>query len=232
MANDGTDQRLFMHYASHVPHTPMQVPQVKLDGLLNISSLSLTGQGYAAMVSVLDDVAGSIAGALKSAGMWDNTLFVFQSDNGGPIYDHNWRATGDCPSDGRPGMTGPVGRAPYSKTCLDFGGAANNYPFRGGKASNWEGGIRVPAFISGGAVPAARRGQRLAGVTHTADWYSTFTCLAGVDPTDHRAAASGLPAIDSLDCWKLLAGENLTSPRTEFLVNIDPCAATEVVYLV
>lgn len=46
------------------------------------------------------------------------------------------------------------------------------------------------------------------------DWYATFASLAGVDPTDHRAAAAGLPPIDSLDMWPMLSGANMTSPRT------------------
>ena len=49
--------------------------------------------------------------------------------------------------------------------------------------------------------------------------YSTFCALAGVDPTDHAAAAAGLPPIDSLDMWPLLSGANGTSPRTEVLVS-------------
>jgi len=30
------------------------------------------------------------------------------------------------------------------------------------------------------------------------DWYSTFCALAGVDPTDEKAKAAGLPPIDSI----------------------------------
>ena len=39
---------------------------------------------------------------------------------------------------------------------------------------------------------------------------------AGVqDVADARAAGAGLPPVDSLNVWPMLAGENATSPRTE-----------------
>ena len=52
-----------------------------------------------------------------------------------------------------------------------------------------------------------------------ADWYSTLGKLAGADPTDHQAAAVGLPPIDSYDVWPLVIGETKTSPRQELPVN-------------
>eukprot|EP00662_Eupelagonemidae_sp_cell21_P020489 gene20490-13827_t len=88
--------------------------------------------------------------------------------------------------------------------------------------SNWEGGIRGNSFVSGGFL--ARKapkmvGSKLEGYTHICDWYSTFASLAGVDPTDHKAAAAGLPAIDSLDLWPYLSGAAGESPRTEIFAD-------------
>ena len=42
-----------------------------------------------------------------------------------------------------------------------------------------------------------------------------------MDPTDERAAAAGLPPIDSLDQWPFLSGANKTSPRTEVWLGAD-----------
>ncbi len=91
---------------------------------------------------------------------------------------------------------------------------ANNYPLRGGKHSDWQGGVRVNAFVSGGYLPEKMRGQKTEGYVHIADWYSTFCALAGVDPTDKSAAEAKLPPIDSLNMWPLISGQNSTSPRT------------------
>jgi arylsulfatase I/J len=83
-----------------------------------------------------------------------------------------------------------------------------------GKMNNWEGGVRVNAFVSGGFLPAARRGKKEEGLTAVWDWYATFCALAGVDAHDERAQAAGLPPIDSVDLWPLISGDNTTSPRT------------------
>ena len=41
-----------------------------------MTALSLTGKGYAAMVSVLDEVMANLTATLKTAALWDNTLVV------------------------------------------------------------------------------------------------------------------------------------------------------------
>jgi arylsulfatase B len=54
----------------------------------------------------------------------------------------------------------------------DNGGTAggNNFPLRGFKRTNWEGGMRVAAFVSGGLIPAALRGTDNNMRFHIVDW--------------------------------------------------------------
>eukprot|EP00602_Paraphysomonas_sp_CaronLab_P009079 CAMPEP_0185026322 /NCGR_PEP_ID=MMETSP1103-20130426/10261_1 /TAXON_ID=36769 /ORGANISM="Paraphysomonas bandaiensis, Strain Caron Lab Isolate" /LENGTH=435 /DNA_ID=CAMNT_0027559857 /DNA_START=483 /DNA_END=1790 /DNA_ORIENTATION=+ len=130
-----------------------------------------------AMVYQVDINVGLIVDALKDSGLWDNALVVFHSDNGGEI---------------------------MAQLC-----GGNNWPLRGGKFSNFEGGIRVNGFITGGYLPTERRGQRVEAIMSVADWYATYAHLAGLqeeDWEDTRAAAAGLPPIDSHNCWPVLMG--------------------------
>ena len=90
--------------------------------------------------------------------------------------------------------------------------AGSNYPFRGSKGNNFEGGVHVPALLSGGVLPEAMRGRVLDGVVHIADFYSTFCHLAGgIDPTDTNPDAPS--PIDSLNMWPYLSGAVQESPR-------------------
>lgn len=150
---------------------------------------------------------------MKQLGMWEETLMVLTSDNGGYVKGIG----GPCNTTHSPGGGAAAPNTDWNHGTVCFNGesGANNWPLRGGKYSMWEGGIRVNAFASGGALPAAVRGTKLNGAIHIADWYTTLAHLAGADPTDHEAARSGLPPIDSLDVWPLLSGQNATSPREE-----------------
>ena len=79
-------------------------------------------------------------------------------------------------------------------------------PLRGGKGALWEGGIRANTFASGGWLPSAVRGTKYAGLSAAWDWYATLSELAGIDPADVRAAAAGLPPIDSISLVDVLLG--------------------------
>lgn len=167
-----------------------QVPQEEYDMYAGITNEAR--RRYTAMVRWLDTGVASITALLKARGMWNNTLFVLTSDNGGPVYGG-----------------GSAG--------------ANNYPLRGGKASQWQGGIRVNALVSGGLIPPRMRGTKLEGLACVWDFYATFAALAGVDPTDHLAARHGLPPIDSIDLWPYLCGESKVSPRKSIPIGEAAC---------
>lgn len=172
-----TAQPLFLYMAFQNVHGPTQAPERFLD--LYDESIFKARRNGLAQISAVDEGIANITDALKAKGMWDNTLLVFSSDNGGPA-DHE-----------------------------------NNFPLRGSKGSDFEGGVRVVSFVSGGWLPKSVRGKPIDGLMHIADWYATFAQLAGVDPTDSKAAQVGLPPIDSLSMLGLLSGENRTSPRVE-----------------
>jgi hypothetical protein len=88
------------------------------------------------------------------------------------------------------------------------GMSGNNYPLKGGKTDDFEGGTRAVSFIFGGIVPPALRGSTNHAYIHAADWYATLCGLAGVDPAD--SAVAGIPPIDSVDQWKTITTANAT----------------------
>ena len=196
---------LFLYFAPHSVHLPLEVPQAQLDKFKFIND-SVPRQHYAAMVNNVDAHIGRVVAALKDRGMWENTLLVVSADNGGPIFG---QAAGCALCDGSAG--------------------ANNYPLRGGKHSNGQGGVRANCVVSGGALPPAARNTTLAGFVGVEDWYKTLGGLAGVtDFTDHAAAAAGLPPVAGVDQWPYISGANATPPRTEIWLGADSPAGGAV----
>ena len=95
--------------------------------------------------------------------------------------------------------------------------AGSNHPLRGGKGTNWEGGVRVPAFVTGGYLPAAARGRTLHGLFHVADIYATFEHLAGLTPGSSADEPNAPAAPDSLNQWGYISGTSADSPRSEIV---------------
>jgi len=173
------ERRLFLYLAFQDVHGPTEAPGRFFNGY-NASTFPPRLKGLA-QIAAVDEALGNVTTALRTRGLWDNTLLVFSSDNGGPA-DHE-----------------------------------TNYPLRGSKGSDFEGGVRVAAFVGGGFLPAKMRGTTVTGMLHLCDWYATFARLAGaLDPSSDAAAAQlGLPKVDSLDMWPMVSGANATSPRAE-----------------
>jgi arylsulfatase A-like enzyme len=110
---------------------------------------------YGAMVKSLDDSVGRLLDALDEAGVTENTIVVFTSDNGGWAYP--------------PRATDPPG--------YDSVPATSNAPLRSGKASNYEGGTREPCLISwpGHLEPGER-----AAFFSSVDWFPTLLSMTQV----------------------------------------------------
>ncbi len=74
----------FMYVAYNAPHTPLQALKSDYDALSGIENHRL--RVYAAMIRALDRGVGTVLQAVKDAGLEDNTLVIFTSDNGGANY--------------------------------------------------------------------------------------------------------------------------------------------------
>ena len=74
---------LFLYLAYQGVHAPAQAPQHYVDAYAGTIA-DPKRRTFAGMLSAVDEGIGNVTGALKAAGMWENTLVVFTSDNGGP----------------------------------------------------------------------------------------------------------------------------------------------------
>ncbi|XP_033124090.1 arylsulfatase I-like [Anneissia japonica] len=89
------DEPMFLYIPFQAPHTPYQVPSEYSDpynGTINDMDRLL----YAGMVACMDEAIGNITEALKAnADMYNNTVIVFSSDNGGDGQGgNNWPLRG------------------------------------------------------------------------------------------------------------------------------------------
>jgi arylsulfatase A-like enzyme len=106
---------------------------------------------YAAMVESLDDNVGKMLDTLDRLELTDRTIVIFYSDNGGNMYNE---VDGTTPT--------------------------SNVPLRGGKATMYEGGVRVPCIVVWpGTVEA---GSRSDAMIQSTDLYPTLLDALGREP--------------------------------------------------
>jgi len=150
------DNPLFLYINYQSVHFPSQVPAEYSDMYLDTFPDEPERQIYAGMLTVTDEGLGGIIEELEIQGMWENTLMLVISDNGG--------ATITC------GIT-----------------AADNFPYRGGKCSAWEGGIHATTILGGPALDNERvafpHPQRHTNLFHIVDWLPTFADISDLNPT-------------------------------------------------
>jgi arylsulfatase A len=136
---------------------------------------------YAAYVSSMDERIGQLLDFLDNRGLTDDTVIIFQADHGHSTEE----------------------RAHFG------GGSAQG--LRGAKFSLFEGGIRVPAFISWpGRIPAGEvRDQFVTGV----DWMATIADLVGAD-------TSGLE-LDGHSLLPIIGDAGAESAYADYLWELD-----------
>jgi arylsulfatase A-like enzyme len=137
---------MLLYAAFNAPHLPNEAPTETIARYGQVGNPHR--RTHAAMVSELDAAIGRLVDVLEAEAMLDSTLIWFMSDNGG--------LNPDAVSPGLRKMAerleGWFGK-PLPLTFLEFirtnalEGGADNGPYRRGKQSVYEGGVRVPSLI-------------------------------------------------------------------------------------
>lgn len=131
-------------------------------------------RAYLADVKSMDDDVGRLLKRLDELGLRENTIVVFSSDQGpAPLRDP---AEEKAKAKAKAKQRNQGDGAPGSDVRLNAMGFAG--PFRGGKHTQYEGGVRIPFIVRWpGHVTAGRVDEK--SVLSGADWLPTLCTLAG-----------------------------------------------------
>ena len=182
------DRPFFLYLAFNIPHYPEQ-PDKKFDK--RYEGLKMPRRSYARMISTVDDRMGRVVGKLEELHLRDNTIIIFQGDNGASAESSSIRFDNH-----KSGL-------PKGHNYGANGGGGNMGKWRGAKGSFWEGGIRTPAIISfPSKLPkGAVRDQAVTVM----DWYPTILDLCGIARPVHP--------LDGRSLVKVIASPDAPSPH-------------------
>jgi len=164
-AHDSSEP-LFLYLAYQAVHGPTEAPDSYVTPYLHIKDERR--RVYAGMLAALDEGVGNVTAALKAKGMWDRTLLVFTTDNGGPSDMCMIQGSKNSPLRG-------------GKCSITEGGVRGNAFVGGG----------------GGALPAEVRGLAFRDLMHAVDLLPTLAAAAGARP-DTNFALDGVNQLEAL----------------------------------
>jgi len=133
-----TDKPFFLYLSTNAPHTPWRAPEKYIEPYLALGLDDHLAKFYG-MITNIDDNVERLRQAMRNSKIENDTIFIFMTDNGSSMATK---------SNGEPltRLSAEVKLAIEAKTGKKLT-TLNNY-MRDGKASTYEGGHRVPFFIS------------------------------------------------------------------------------------
>eukprot|EP01060_Flectonema_neradi_P007077 TRINITY_DN148_c0_g1_i1.p1 TRINITY_DN148_c0_g1~~TRINITY_DN148_c0_g1_i1.p1 ORF type:complete len:493 (+),score=88.02 TRINITY_DN148_c0_g1_i1:78-1556(+) len=142
----------FLYFAHQNIHIPIDVPPTTSPKCESVSPDRR--KTLCDMMSVLDSAIGETLQLYKDLGIWNNTLMIITTDNGGMTYYQ----------DAFPGS------------------ASSNWPLRAGKTTLFEGGVKGVCLLTGGdnVFPSNIRNLKYFGMAHAADLMPTILTAAGM----------------------------------------------------
>ena len=164
---------------------------------------------YGGMVTAMDFHIGRLIEHLKATGQYDNTLFVFTSDNGSEVSGtpdpRNGPARLFVESQGYTSEYETLGlKGSFNSISPSFASASASplafYKFYAG-----EGGLRVPLIIAGQSI--AVKGELNHALSHVTDITPTILSLAGVKAPDGRFGGRPVEAIVGRNLMPLIRGD-------------------------
>ena len=190
---------------------PADTPMVRMHSTKDWNALTAEQRSYqerlmevyAGMADAMDHEVGRLLQYLKDSGQYDNTVFVFLSDNGPEGSDYAdaqlWLKTQYTQEKDRLGGPGA-----YAIMGPSWASAAAS-PFSSYKFYSGEGGLRSPLIIAG--APDAKAGAVVPALTHVTDITPTLLALAQVAPPQGQYKGQPVETIAGTSLVPLLTAQ-------------------------
>ncbi|MDB4571569.1 sulfatase-like hydrolase/transferase [Akkermansiaceae bacterium] len=157
-----------LYLGFNIPHYPEQALP---EHTAIYQGLDMPRRSYAAMITTTDHYMGQVLEKLSQLGLTENTIVIFQSDNGHSA-ENGLNIQYEDHSSGHP-------KGHYY---LTHGGGGNTGKWIGAKGTFLEGGIRVPAVVSWPAkLPKGIVRDQIITIM---DWYPSLLEWCGIKKPD------------------------------------------------